>query len=138
VALAGSKCAPTGIVALATKAPALATVCRNQAVQLWHTATGRGGDAPVQDPYSSWNAIALSPDGRTIAAGDVDTLDLRQLAAAARQPAKRTKLGVDALAFTSDGSSLMSDGAGKLRYWDGIVPARTRSASLPAASSGEA
>ena len=122
----GRTCLEIGDVAFTAGGRTLAAACGAE-VALWDVATRRTAAAPVRMP-STVNALAVSPDGRVLAAalsdGTIALCDARTLApmggplgearddAAARVP-------VHAVTFGPDGRRLFSaHGDGAVRSWD--------------------
>jgi WD40 repeat protein len=96
-------------------------VGRKGSVWLWEVATGRVAGRLENRGPPVWS-LALSPDGRTLAAagtGANDSAALWELATGRRRDSFRGPAGVDAVAFAPDGASLATGGSsGDVRLWD--------------------
>ncbi len=99
-----------------------------EGVELWDLETRRGTTASLS---AGVTAVAISPDGATLASGSaggqVQLLDLEGDRVVATLPGHAQ--GVRSLAFSLDGTVLASGGQDGVRLWD--VEARASTATLP-------
>jgi serine/threonine protein kinase/WD40 repeat protein len=104
----------------------LVWVMTDETLQLLDLQTGQAL-APIPDPQVQLVDVALSPDGRRIAAAGRDgTVWLRTLAAGQSEQVQAHTGPILTLAFSPDGQTLASGGADRtVRLWD-VDPLRVR------------
>ncbi len=103
---------------------AVVTGGTSDGVAVWDRATGQ----PLRTLDESWaNAMAVSPDGRLVAAGDeFYEVGLWDIASGRRLAVCPTEdlTSIDAIAFAPDGRSFVADGIGRTTY---VCPADGKS-----------
>jgi WD40 repeat protein len=104
---------------------------RDYALHLWDLQTGKAVTT-LENATKEITAFAFSPDGRTIACGGASTVAVYEIASGKMlwSSAEGLKGNVDALAFTSDGSTLatgcynLTDNSGAaIKMWDAATGA---------------
>lgn len=112
--------APGEIHALALSADGrtIVTGAINGVIHLWDAATGKQKRC-ITGNYHQINALAFSPDGRTLAAAS-DAVRFWDLEGERRRwPTLKSAQGMNDLAFAPDGKALYtSDSDRRLRVWD--------------------
>jgi WD40 repeat protein len=133
-------------VAFSPRGHTLASGSLDDGVRLWDLADpthprlvgpilpGGGGNDPATGPGIS--SVAFSPDGHTLAIGDLDStvklFDVADPAHSSLLGLRLTGTSVESLAFSLDGRTLASGGLdGTVRLWDITAPAPLRPFGQP-------
>jgi WD40 repeat protein len=93
----------------------------DQAIKIWDVATTKQARAPFTSVNSEVNAVAFSPDGKTLTSADGNTVRIWDLATARqiRLPLSGHTGTIADVAFRPDGRVLASTGTdGTIRLWD--------------------
>jgi WD40 repeat protein len=92
-----------------------------EAVRLWDVLTGKPTAAFPCDPRHHVNALAWSPDGKTLAHTGIDGTRVRLLDPGTGKERALLQAPTQALAFSPDGAQLAAVGSGGARNAQGLV-----------------